>query len=577
MQGNSKRRWSIFPILALLPLGNCVCDNDDLNVIAPQIYVDKCASPYTEVDGQVLGGYEECALEFGTSDISVRVSAEITVSNPSTVDLTIDEIAFTTDSDPAFHVEAAPEVVEAGLSNVILISFRPNVESEISGTLYIKSDAVNLPDGQDVIIPVTGVGVDNGIPNINVTPLECNFGRVAAGSVKECTVVLENDGNRELVFDSVAFLEEHDGVTLPTKPADSAEEPFGFFGRPPARDDVIAAPPENNVVNLPLRFTPDVLGSYAAKIEIITNDPDEPNILVDLIGVGVEAPVCEIAIKTVNGAEYTPTVAIEPLDDIILTSESSSASTASGSITSVEWVILDRPQGSTAALSNPGGIETGFTFADVQGIDLAGRYRLRATVFDDLDTESVNVCELEFEAIPTDTILAQLSWDTDYGDMDLHLIKEDSSGRFCANGVSHGPLAQDCGFSSEQDCYYGNCKSTSGGSPDWDENGIQFSDGDPSLDIDDLSGYGPENINIDVAPAGKYLVGVDFFGGGFGSTGSGLIGNTIRIYLYGQLQAEFFSELSDSDWWEVAVIHWPGVGAGAPCIEDLSTTNVECP
>lgn len=572
-RANTLRRI-LFSTLAIIPMTNCLCDQDDLNVIAPQIYVDRCASPYTEVDGQSIGGYEDCSLDFGTQDISVRVSAEITVSNPSTVDLTIDEIAFTSDSDPSFVVEAAPAVVEAGLSNIILVSFRPNVESEVSGTLFIDSDAVNLPEGQDVIIPVVGVGVDNGIPDLDVDPLECNFGRVAAGSVKECTIVLTNTGNRELVFDSVDFVPEYDGVTLPTKPADSVEEPFGFFGRPPARDDVIAAAPENNVVNLALRFTPDVLGSYASKILITTNDPDEPEIFVDLIGVGVNPPTCEIAIKSVNGAEYSATTTIEPLDDIILTAEASAASTASGSIASVGWQIIDRPQGSTAALTNPNGTETGFSFADVLGIDLAGRYRVRATVIDDLDTESVNPCELEFEAVPTDTILAQLSWDTDYGDMDLHLVKEDSQGRFCATGVTAGPIATDCGFTSEQDCYYGNCKATSSSTPDWDGDGILQSEGDPSLDIDDLSGYGPENINIDVAPAGRYLVGVDYFGG---SSGSGIVGNTIRIYLYGQLQAEFFSELTNSDWWEVAIIDWPGVGGGAPCIEDLSTVAEECP
>ena len=138
-----------------------------------------------------------------------------------------------------------------------------------------------------------------------------------------------------------------------------------------------------------------------------------------------------------------------------------------------------------------------------------------------------------------------------------------------------GTLVESCGTST-QACYYGNCKSSSSSSPDWDGDGVFGSAGDPSLDIDDLCGFGPENINIDVAEPGRYLVGVDFFGF-TGCSGSGSIGNTLRVYLYGQLQAEFFQDMENGDWWEVAVIYWPGSTGGAACIEDLSTTDVECP
>ena len=33
----------------------------------------------------------------------------------------------------------------------------------------------------------------------------------------------------------------------------------------------------------------------------------------------------------------------------------------------------------------------------------------------------------------------------------------------------------------------------------------------------------------------------------------------------------------DGDFWEVAIIHWPDPEAGVPCIEDLSTSDLECP
>jgi hypothetical protein len=158
--------------------------------------------------------------------------------------------------------------------------------------------------------------------------------------------------------------------------------------------------------------------------------------------------------------------------------------------------------------------------------------------------------------------------------MDLHLIKADDDGRFCSSSDFGGTLAEDCG-TQEQSCFYGNCKAANGERPDWDGDGSGTSAGDPSLDIDDLCGFGPENINIDLAEPGEYLVAVDFFGF-TGCSGNGIVGNTVRLYLYGQLHAEHFRDLDNGDWWEVAVIHWPGAGNGSPCIEDLSTTTAEC-
>src|SRR5690606_7681426 len=106
------------------------------------------------------------------------------------------------------------------------------------------------------------------------------------------------------------------------------------------------------------------------------------------------------------------------------------------------------------------------------------------------------------------------------GDMDLHLLKMTPNNQFCAtSGLGFGGLASGCGTTWA--CYYGNCKAASSSRPDWDLDGTAGSPGDPSLDIDDLCGFGPENITIDTAEPGQYLVGVDFFGF-TGCSGSGI-------------------------------------------------------
>ena len=566
-------RLAFFALAGALPLSGCGCDEPDIIDIAPQIAVDVCHDPEIEVQGKLIGGVRDCDVALGAKDVSVRHQIEIQVTNPSPVPLEIASAKFTDDSDPAFEVLHSTPQVQEGLTSVWVVGYRPLVESDMTGTLVIKSNAKNLAAGEDVIIHFSGTGVDNGVPDIEVSPLQCDFGRVAKGSVAVCNVVITNRGQRELVFDEVTVL----GDSELQVPPDSEGEVFGFIGRPPAPDDAIPATAGENTATVGVRFTPDVLGNYFGKLRIATNDPDEQVIILPLEGIGVDPPTCGVTIESVNGVPAGPNPTVEPLDDVVLSAMPSLPTTPDGSIESVQWEILQQPSGSTALLTNPTGMTTGFTFANgVLGVDLAGRYIVKATVYDDLGTASVNQCELDFEAIPTDTILTQLTWDTSFGDMDLHLIKMDAQGRFCASGgVGTGSgVAQSCG-STDNVCYYANCKQTSSNGPDWDDDGASHTEGDPSLDIDDLCGYGPENINIDLATPGQYLVGVDFFGF-TGCSGSGVIGNTLRIYLYGQLQAEFYRELADEDWWEVAIIHWPG-DTGVPCIEDLGTSEIECP
>lgn len=578
MRRSVPRRLPLCLTLGAIALSACDCP-EDVNVIAPQIAVDVCNDPKREINGEVLGGVRDCKVAFDATPLSVRVKKELRITNPSPVELIIkEETAFTEDSGLEFEIEQMPESVKSGQTSIGVISYRPLVEADHSGTLVIVSDAENLAVDEDVVIDVTGSGFDDGLPDIVVTPLECDYGRVAIDGVAQCTLTIENRGQRDLVFDDVSLLA--DQVTVPAE--HPAETPaFSFVGRPPARDDALPPPPDDgsapeNVFDLTLRFVPLALGNYQGKVLIQSNDPDSPEIVVPLAGVGVTPPTCVASIKSVNGTPGN-TGSLEPLDDVILTAELSEPATTDGEIAHVQWEVVDRPPGSTAILTNPEGTDTGFTFADgVLGLDLAGRYKVRATVIDDLGTSSVNQCEVEFEAIPNDTILVQLSWDTSFGDMDLHLMKETSTDQFCASsGLDlDGAMAEACG--TEFSCYYANCKATSSSRPDWDENSVSGTEGDPSLDIDDLCGFGPENINIDVAEGGAYLVGVDFFGF-TGCSGSGTVGNTIRIYVYGALEAEFFADLSNGDWWEPAIIFWPEAGGGAPCIEDLSTAEEECP
>ena len=80
----------------------------------------------------------------------------------------------------------------------------------------------------------------------------------------------------------------------------------------------------------------------------------------------------------------------------------------------------------------------------------------------------------------------ELNWSTDDTDVDLHLLRP--------NGIISN---------SYDDCSYFNTN------PDWGISG--YSDDNPSLDVDDTDGYGPEHITMNSATAGRYMLFVHFF------------------------------------------------------------------
>jgi hypothetical protein len=172
-------------------------------------------------------------------------------------------------------------------------------------------------------------------------------------------------------------------------------------------------------------------------------------------------------------------------------------------ITAYNWELSEKPAGSAATM--PAGGATRGNFVP----DLAGMYVGRLTVVNEAGVTSA-ACEAELEAIPAQNLWVEMYWDQAGDDMDLHLL--------APGGAPRSPL----------DCYYGNC--IGGGALDWGVIGVESDD--PRLDLDDVPGMGPENINIDQpAGGGGYTVMVHDFG-----TGDPQSTNvTVNVYLNGAL------------------------------------------
>lgn len=595
--------------LALVPVSSCVCE-EVLNEVAPRIAVSACTKP----GGEDAEPTEDCALPFGNADISVFAEQTFTIRNPS--DLKLKFIA-TTDDDgneiPGIHfdetagdgafefVGTPPTELGGGLTAEIRVRIRPQFETTISKDLVILSDAKNVPKGLDdefgeIRIPMTLTGVDNGVPDIEVIPdancgtvdpLAVDFGNVAVSGGSICSLTIKNKGTRDLVFDSIAFVADDNGVEI-NEPADSDAVPaLRLTTSPPSPEQPLKpTSAENAPLTLRVAFDPDVLGRYAGVLRIANSDPDAEEAVIDIpfVGIGVNEPICTARVKSVNGTPVTGAPSVEPLDDVVLEAVASSA-VPSGSISGYAWTLVESGPGSGVVLSNPSGAETQFSFANRRGVDVAGPYKACVVVTDDLGTESVAPCCVDFEAIPTDAFLVQLTWvGDDSDDMDLHVTKVGANGEYCVQNLGGGSGHVDAPFSTcaTNDCGYYNCNPDDTG-VEWD--GVPGrTSGDPSLDIDDVDAFGPENINVDVAVTGSYAFGASFF------SGSVPVSMFMRLFIFGQLRGEWVEDVGtlvddggfdtvEGDFWEVGIVHFSEENPFNPCVEDLrdGDDSDDCP
>lgn len=294
------------------------------------------------------------------------------------------------------------------------------------------------------------------------------------------------------------------------------------------RWEIAERPPGSSATNAPAdqlstTFTPDRRGEYLLRFTATAPSGDTAS--------------CEttvIAEPTPPDAICPPTVETRPLSEVLL----EGSGVDDGTIVASGWTLRSAPMGSDSAPPSPPD-SARVTFRP----QLAGEYLLELFVRD--DDGNVATCTTLVRAVATEGLRVEVFWNTDGTDMDTHLMRPDGATWF-----------------SDEDCYYGNCQ---GGGLAWPPGGTED---DPSLDIDDTDGFGPENINIESPIDGTYRVAIDAF--------RGAANTTVRIYCGGstteprQTFGPVFIDSGPNDLWRVADV----TISGASCtITDLRTAD----
>jgi len=414
-------------------------------------------------------------------------------------------------------------------SIIAKVNYNGTPGSSDTGSVKIFNDGESGAD-----VSFVGLTAATNVCHLYITNVEddvLDFGSVyieGTGAVRN--IALINTGGADCILDSIeltsttvdtfalAYLETYPEITSPITI--------------PSRANATSNNPNQYIFKV--SFKPTAETSYTGKLTIKGSDPlwTDAKKEIPLVGDGTKATL-PIAKCNPDYFEVEPAIDNPNNPISVITLNGSESFDPSGGTLSYKWEKVSAPTGSTAMPRTPTAASSTYF------VDLAGEHKLKLTVTNESGLQ--DSCEVTAVGVTSNALHVELFWDK-AGDLDLHLKKF---------GTGDGDWG-----SMIEDCYWKSCKQ----GLSWGEPGDAD---DPRLDRDDITGKGPENINMDapvITGADQYYtVGVKNYGNSANPTA------TVRIYCNGGAQFEYSMSLPDkmdpvsgtggSFWW-VSGIEW---------------------
>lgn len=464
-------------------------------------------------------------VDFGDMEVGASSHRDIVVRSVGRELLKVSEWRVSDEFKISFpDYSSEPEEMLPNDSVVVRVAYEALTNRDTRGELTIFS---NDPDNPEHVIRLFA---NAKIPCLDLFPSpEVNFGGIDP---------------EESVVRSIEAVNCSENAETTFRPNLAGADEFVLD---PSVDGIEFTLQPGETMRLPVTFTPMEPGVYEGVLVAESNDEFEPVQEVELMARGNTGP-CPQAVISASHPERENVIADPtgvynglPLDHVRLTSDLSFSE--DNEIESYEWTLVSKPTDSGTELTN---------LLDGEGkdlwLDLAGEYVVELNVTDSEGVEACAPARLRLVATADEDIHIQLVWttpadpqqnDSNGSDVDLHLLH---------------PLGS--WNSRPYDCFWRNLE------PDWGvehqrRDGVVIgTDDDPSLDIDDVDGWGPENINLNNPELDTtYDVGVHYFS----DHGYSVSYATVRIYIGGILFQEFRRQrMIDQEFWHVARIDWPG-------------------
>ena len=429
------------------------------------------------------------AIDFGDVVADYQASAMLDVFNAGREPLAIGVVRLEGEDPGAFVIGTAPTEVAVDESAPIEVQFWPDTYVDYAATLVIESNDEQTPVIQ---VPLTGTGVPAPTPDISLSTTVIDFGTVAVDDDDIQWFTIANLGDDTLVITDTVQTDSGAFVV--------AGDPAGMTLGPDESTEVI------------VQYEPTWDKGDHGSFTIASSDPDEPEVNVVFLGNG--GGDFEYPVAVIEG----PTSA-EPLDTVELSGLESYDPGGYLPLT-YEWSVASQPGGSAVTPTDPAGASTSLWLPQ------AGTWVVELTVTNTIGVRSAPA-KHTIDVIPGDNLWIELTWDTNDSDLDLHLAQE---------GV---PL-----FGEDGDCNWCN------ENPDWGGSGTAD---DPALALDNVAGYGPEDIRLETPADGEYTIRVHYYA----DEGGGTTTATVTVWVAGVLADSRSAELEHNNVWEVGYVRFP--------------------
>lgn len=191
----------------------------------------------------------------------------VTIANIGSDDLTLTGVALDGDASFSFGNPGAL-LLPPGASTDMLVEFTPTADFEATGLVTIDS---NDPETPTQVVDLLGTGT---APSIVISPEKYDFGELLIGCDTATEVLVENIGSEDLVVDSLGILDSQPDLELAV-----ADLPW-TLGPGESRS--------YEVYYSPLDELPD-----ASYVQVLSNDPQRPEVMAQVTGSASAAPVGE--------------------------------------------------------------------------------------------------------------------------------------------------------------------------------------------------------------------------------------------------------------------------------------------
>jgi hypothetical protein len=172
-----------------------------------------------------------------------------------------------------------------------------------SEDVTVTFDAANAPGGDlsadisvqsndpvNPAVPVPAALHVIGAPDIRVSETLLDFGPLFVGALAKKTLAISNNGRVELVVSGIS-----------SSHADYTVDVSSFSLSP------------GMIRNIVVTFTPSSVGPISGTLSIVSNDPDEPTVEVELRGEGLEPPVISVAPESLTASLFTGEISEQTL------------------------------------------------------------------------------------------------------------------------------------------------------------------------------------------------------------------------------------------------------------------------